>query len=379
MCDDGVRGIAQCLSGGDWGECVCNPSSLELEPDASSVEETVRHAGRGSARPVTEDPALRDCESTFDFRAHAVGNFSAPYRVPARGLLPGSERQRVCFYFRVPYVVDSVALSFLGLLYETPGLRSWTLYGLDSSLHADGEVSPCNGAEPGAYVLAGFAPGVADLVLPDDVGLALPHGTRAGMVLEVQYENDSPEELLDRTGVRVCAARMNSREHTAAVHFTGTQGICIPPAAHDFAVHGSCTPRDDLGSIHVLDVWPSMHQRGRRMHIDHRARRRPQGSAARRTVHVRRPATFRRARRGAGAGRQPRHALLLRQRRTAAGALRRERQRGDLLRLHHGVACGRAVGQPAGRAGWRAGHRARPQLPRYRRHPPELQRRRRRW
>jgi Copper type II ascorbate-dependent monooxygenase, C-terminal domain len=266
-CDEGTRGIAQCRSGGDWGECVCNPSSLELVPDASSQAAAEHDAGRRKPRSVSEDPALRDCESTFDFRAHAAGDFSAPYRVPGRGLLPGSARQRVCFYFRVPYVVDSVALSFLGLLYETPGLRSWLLYGLDSSLHADGEVGRCNGAEPGAYLLAGFAPGVEDLVLPADVGLALPHGAQAGMVLEVQYENARPEELLDRTGVRVCAARTNSRKHTAAVHFTGSQGICIPARARDFEVHGSCAPRDDVGPIHVLDVWPSMHQRGRRMQI----------------------------------------------------------------------------------------------------------------
>jgi hypothetical protein len=160
-----------------------------------------------------------------------------------------------------------VALGFQGLLYETPGLHSWMLYGLDVTAHPDGEVGPCNGAEPGAYLLAGFAPGVADVRLPDDVGLSLPRGSQAGIVLEVQYENDSDDELLDRTGIRICAARTSSREHTASVHFTGSSGICIPPGAHGFEVHGACAPRTDRGPIHVLDVWPSMHQHGRRMQI----------------------------------------------------------------------------------------------------------------
>ncbi|HEX5657223.1 MAG TPA: hypothetical protein VFX59_08505 [Polyangiales bacterium] len=257
QCEDGSKGISQCTRGDDWGECVCNPSELELEPDASFSDNDAGSEG---------EPAFADCESRFDFRAHAPGDFAAPFRVPARSLLPGSEYQRVCFYFRVPYVFDSVALGFSALLYETPGLRSWMLYGLDKTTHADGEIGACNGAEPGAYLLAAFAPGVSDVRLPDDVGLALPHGSRAGMVLEVQYASGS-EELLDRTGVRICGARTSARAHTAAVHFTGSQGICIPPAARNYEVRGSCEPRTDRGPIHVLDVWPSMHQHGRRMQI----------------------------------------------------------------------------------------------------------------
>ncbi|MET0286574.1 MAG: hypothetical protein ABW352_18975 [Polyangiales bacterium] len=260
-CEDGSKGIAQCFDE-DWGECVCNPSSFEVEPDAAAPEVDAR-----APRPSSDDPALKDCESTFDFRAHAADDFGEPFHVPARTLLPGSQRQRVCFYFRLPYVVDSVALGFSGLLYETVGVRSWSLYGLDKSTHDDGEVAPCNGPEPGAYMLAAFAPGVGDVRLPDDVGLQLPRGLRAGMVLEVQYDSGS-SEVLDRTGVRICAARTRSRAHTASVHFTGTQAICIPPGARNHEVSGSCEPRTDLGPIHVLDVWPSMHRHGRRMQID---------------------------------------------------------------------------------------------------------------
>lgn len=263
-CEDGTRGISHCAAGSDWGECVCEPSSLEVEPEDAAVAEPDATIVR---RPPSDDESTHGCESTFDFRAHALGDFTAPFIVPPRSFLPGSANQRVCFYFRVPYVNDSVALGFEGLLYETPGLRSWLLYGLDTTTHADGEVGPCNSAEPGAYLLAGFAPGVGDVWLPDKVGLALPHGPAAGMVLEIQYQNDSPAELFDRTGVRVCAARTSSRGHTAAVHFTGSQGICIPPAARGFEVRGSCRPRTDLGVIHILDVWPSMHQHGRRMKL----------------------------------------------------------------------------------------------------------------
>lgn len=263
QCEDGAQGIAQCLSGDDWGECVCGPTTFELAPDAAV---RTQDAAGAKVTPEASPPEHSDCESTFDFRAHGSNDFSSPYRVPSRTVLPGSASQRVCFYFRVPYVVDSVALGFSALLYETAGVRSWMLYGLDATTHRDGEVGPCNGAEPGAYLLAAFAPGVSDILMPEDVGLALPYGARAGMVLEVQYEG-ATEEVLDRTGVRVCAARRRSREHTASVHFTGSQGICIPPGAHDFVVSGSCEPRTDLGSIHVLDVWPSMHQHGRRMEI----------------------------------------------------------------------------------------------------------------
>ncbi len=257
QCDDGSKGIAQCLSGGDWGECFCNPTTYDFSPDA----------GTAGATEEVDRSELDDCESTFDFRAHAVGNFSEPFHVAARNVvLPGGQHQHACFYFHVPYVLESVALGFSALLYETAGVRSWALYGLDSSTHPDGEVSSCNGAEPGAYLLAAFAPGVGDVRMPADVGLSLPHGERAGLVLDVQYDG-APSEVLDRTGIRVCAARAGSRKHTASVHFTGSQGICIPPGARDYEVAGVCKPRSDLGTIHVLDVWPAMHRHGKRMQV----------------------------------------------------------------------------------------------------------------
>jgi hypothetical protein len=205
-------------------------------------------------------------------RAHAATGKSDPYLIHGGPGLSEAMEIAVCFTFRADHAADQRAIALQPLPDEVSRPHHWLLYGLDDvGARKDGEVGPCKAIEPGAYLLGGFYPGSRDVVMPSDVGLALPSGDSAGYVLEVHYRDPGALELIDRTGVRVCTASpttIGSRvNNTAAVHFLGTEGICIPRLRQAYEVAGTCTPHTDQGDIHILSVWPHMHGLGRRMTV----------------------------------------------------------------------------------------------------------------
>jgi hypothetical protein len=208
-----------------------------------------------------------DCEATYDFKAHDPTDKAKPFTVPGGTNLEGTVDRYICFYFKPPYSDGSQGLWFASMLDQTKVLHHWLLYGTDAALHADGAVAPCSAAEPGAYLLAGWAPGSEDVTMPPGIGLDMPSGPGAGLILEIHYYNTDKVELPDQTGMRVCTAKANTRPNTAAVHFTGTEGICVPPGATGYSTAGHCAPRQDRGDIHIISVWPHMHKAGRRMKV----------------------------------------------------------------------------------------------------------------
>ncbi len=217
--------------------------------------------GVGGGGPVSGPP---DCQDYFEIRAHGqVGeNDTTPFPVPKNPADSGN--QYMCFYFNPPYAGDAQGLWFSSLLDDTRVLHHWLLYGTDAATQPPGTMAPCSAAEPGAYLLAGWAPGGSDVTMPPGVGLDMPSGPGAGLILEVHYFNSQGFDAVDSSGVRFCTAPENTRPQTAAVHFLGSEGICVPPRAPG-EVAGPCQPRTDMGDIHITSVWPHMHQHGRRM------------------------------------------------------------------------------------------------------------------
>lgn len=231
--------------------------------------------GVGGGGPVGGGPPVEappDCTDFFELQAHGgVGAADpTPFHVPANPADSGN--QYMCFYFKPPYAGDAQGLWFSSILDDTRVLHHWLLYGTDAATHPDGTSAPCSAAEPGAYLIAGWAPGGSDVAMPPGVGLDLPSGPNAGLILEVHYFNTQGyTDAFDRSGVRFCTAPQGTRPNTAAVHFLGSEGICVPPRSQH-QVTGPCQPRTDLGPIHITSVWPHMHQHGRRMQtLIHRA------------------------------------------------------------------------------------------------------------
>ena len=222
-------------------------------------------AGSGQYVDSTGGPA--DCTDYYEFTAHNQTGVDdkTPYQVPSNTNNDGN--QYTCFYFDPPYKPDSQGLWFYPILKNTAVLHHWLLYATDAKTHDSGTLAPCQAVEPGAYLIAGWAPGASPSQLPADVGLSLPTGPNAGLILEMHHFNPNPSTpQTDTSGVKFCTAPANTRPHTAGVHFTGSDGICLNPNSQQ-TVSGVCNPQTDQGDIHIVNVWPHMHKLGTRMQL----------------------------------------------------------------------------------------------------------------
>jgi Copper type II ascorbate-dependent monooxygenase, C-terminal domain/Copper type II ascorbate-dependent monooxygenase, N-terminal domain len=211
-------------------------------------------AGTGSGGSVVPKPA--DCQSTYELKAHGA-TLDQPFGIATSPVDQGNQYH--CFYFDPPYSAGSGMLWFESILDNTKNLHHWILYATDKKTHASGTSAACNAAQPGAYFVAGWAPGANNVVVPSDTSLELPSGPSAGLILELHYYNDTGAAATDASGLRFCTAPKAARTNVAAVHSTGSEGICVDPGATKEVV-GTCSPRTDMGDIHIIGVWPHMHK-----------------------------------------------------------------------------------------------------------------------
>lgn len=214
---------------------------------------------------ATGGPA--DCTNYYQFTAHGgTGDDDhTPFPVPSNTNNDGN--QYTCFYFDPPYQDNSEGLWFYPIIDNKAVLHHWLLYATDAKSHPSGTSAPCQAVEPGAYLVAGWAPGASPSQLPSDVGLSLPSNPNGGYILELHHFNPNPSvPQTDASGVKFCTAPANTRPHTAGVHFTGSEGICLQPDSQQ-EVSGVCNPQQNQGDIHIVNVWPHMHKLGTRMQI----------------------------------------------------------------------------------------------------------------
>jgi hypothetical protein len=198
-------------------------------------------------------------ETGFDFLAHGpTANSKFPVST-------GAESYH-CFRFRAPWTSDGAqGVAFEPVVDDTRVLHHWLLYAEEEASGPDGTVVECDAAHPNATLLAGWAPGAQGLVMPSDVGLKLPTGPNAGLVLELHYNNLANHQgVTDASGVRVCTVD-TPRKHTAGVHWLGTQGIVLGPGRG--TVTGTCRPITQE-PVHVIAQWPHMHTLGRHMKVE---------------------------------------------------------------------------------------------------------------
>ncbi|MDB4990158.1 MAG: hypothetical protein JWN04_5336 [Myxococcaceae bacterium] len=215
------------------------------------------------ARPPVYVPRPVDCESTYELKAHGGTGDDDRSEFTVSGAPALQNNQYQCFYFSPSFDSDQSVLWYEPILDNVAYLHHWVLYATEHATHASGTSGPCNITQPGASFVALWAPGANNTSIPADVGLQLPTGPKAGLILELHYYNASGLPLRDASGIRFCTGAASKRPHTAATHQTGTEGICLPPG--DSSVTGRCVPRTDLGASHIRGIWPHMHKLGRRM------------------------------------------------------------------------------------------------------------------
>ena len=228
-----------------------------------STEQCANVMADGEADPPERMPD--DCEQTLEFRAHGgtPRDDGSKFALDAH---PVDDNQHQCFYFDALYGADQGMLWYEPIVDNKPVLHHWVLYGVDKKTHENGTSAPCEATDLGSYALAGWAPGANNTVVPDDVALTLPSGPNAGLILQLHYYNSTGRPQDDASGIRLCTGAKNRRAHTAAIHMLDNQNICLAPGA-DTQVAGTCSPRTDMGDIHITGVWPHMHKLGRRMQL----------------------------------------------------------------------------------------------------------------
>jgi len=198
-----------------------------------------------------------DCDDTHALRAHAPGDESSPYH-----LTPDMNDAYVCFYFAAPWGEAEVqALEFRTALDQTAVVHHWLLYATDDLPAPPGTVRQCLGFDGINTLVTGWAPGRDDLRMPDDVGLQLPSGANAGLILQIHYYA-AGRDALDTSGLEFCTTS-SFREHTASISWLGTTMIELE-AGVSAAVSSACQP-ESAEPIHILRTWPHMHGLGTRL------------------------------------------------------------------------------------------------------------------
>lgn len=213
----------------------------------------------------TEDPTAPyigvppDCEDMYEFVAHGQETPNDPTAYPVS---PSTGNSYQCFRFKVPWAGEQRQLVYSApITGDARVLHHWILYAHDSATFADGQRDACAGAELGRYFIQGWAPGGEETALPRNVGLQLPSGQSSYFTLEVHYNNAAGVVgAADRSGVRICTTK-TPREHTAAVHWLGTDSISIP-AGGTANPSGDCRPNTQAT---ILSVSPHMHKLGTHM------------------------------------------------------------------------------------------------------------------
>jgi hypothetical protein len=240
------------------------------EPGACGADAAVTPSSGDAGAEAGPQPGAEDT-TCYELRAHGKSgrDDSSAYSIP-----PGESY--ACFYFKAPWTAPSVSVSFRSKRDNTASLHHWFLYAMPGAAE-DGKVESCiplHFEQP--IMLAGWAPGGDDFVLPPDVGEENP-APGSTLMVEWHYFNNTGAALQDRSSVEVCTVPVGKRPKTASVAWLGTEdfgGLFGMPAGKS-SHSGTCRPgRTGLAAsdpIQLLFTTPHMHEYGRRiaMQVQH--------------------------------------------------------------------------------------------------------------
>jgi hypothetical protein len=229
------------IGGGDGGATGTEPGRLPTGDGGSVAPER-----GGVDAPVAPDSS--ECTTlSLHARQDATG---APFPVP-------TGEGYYCFSFHVPLSSKTHGLAFYKHIDNKQVIHHWLLYKMITP-QFDGLALGCIGFHIDGALLAGWAPGGGDWILPKDVGMDLGGGD---FLLEVHYSNTGPATT-DTSGVDICSTSQ-LRPVSAGLFWLGTMDIDIPAAGTGTA-QSHCTPQIQE-PLHILRSWPHMHRLGRHL------------------------------------------------------------------------------------------------------------------
>lgn len=215
----------------------------------TSNEQCQTTQGPEQADPLAELPTGDRCSIQLDLKAGTEGQGFA---------VPEVDDHYECFYFSAPDVDKFLVTGLAPIIDDARVLHHWLLYYTTRTDVAPGSHEVCTGIHPEDTLLGGWAPGGASQILPDNVGLEVPAPSDAVFILELHYNNVARyTDAVDQSGVRICATS-TPQEHTAAVHWLGTENIFLFPG--ESSGGSTCSPTEP---VTILGVTPHMHELGR--------------------------------------------------------------------------------------------------------------------
>jgi mono/diheme cytochrome c family protein len=239
----------------DTGVDADTTADTTVDPDAADTTvdpDTTPEPDTTVEPDTTPEPV---CEWEVDFLANAgLGEGDAtPFTVPR------SANHYECFYFRPTWTGTAQGLKFSALIDDERVVHHWLLYAEVGS-GTPGTRRDCSGSHADATLIAGWAPGGDDWVMPPSVGMELPTDTT--YFVEIHYANPRNLDITDRSGVRVCGTN-TLRENAAATHWLGSELIGFLGAGNH-SVTGTCRPTL-TEPAHIIKSWPHMHRYGTSM------------------------------------------------------------------------------------------------------------------
>lgn len=242
-------------AGTDATDTAVEPDTT-VDPDAgadTTVDPDTTPEPDTTVEPDTTPEPV--CEWEVDFLANAgLGEGDAtPFTVPR------SANHYECFYFRPTWTGTAQGLRFSALIDDERVLHHWLLYAEVGS-GTPGTRQGCSGSHGDATLIAGWAPGGDDWVMPPGVGMELPTDTT--YFVEIHYANPRNLDITDRSGVRICGTN-TLQEHAAATHWLGSELIGFLGAGNH-QVTGTCRPTL-TEPAHIIKSWPHMHRYGTSM------------------------------------------------------------------------------------------------------------------
>ena len=238
-------------AGTDATDTAVEPDTT-VDPDTTVEPDTTPEPDTTVEPDTTPEPV---CEWEVDFLANAgLGEGDAtPFTVPR------SANHYECFYFRPTWTGTAQGLKFSALIDDERVVHHWLLYAEVGS-GTPGTRQGCSGSHGAATLIAGWAPGGDDWVMPPGVGMELPTDTT--YFVEIHYANPRNLVTTDRSGVRVCGTN-TLQEHAAATHWLGSELIGFLGAG-PHQVTGTCRPTL-TEPAHIIKSWPHMHRYGTSM------------------------------------------------------------------------------------------------------------------
>lgn len=246
---------------------VMPPNGEISDEDAAAILDWIDDGlppGTSCEDPPEDDDGLEQplpCQTPHRLLAHADGS-DAPFAVPTQG----ADNLYQCFAFRSPFADGEQATAWGPIIDDERVVHHWLLYRTSVGGYTDGAVFPCSATlQLSAELVAGWAPGGTNTIMPDDVGLDL--GTPDDWwILQIHYNNTAQyTDVSDQSGVELCTTP-TPRHHTAGMLTLGTVDIDVPPGASDHGVTGTCGPASTElwpEPMHLIVAFPHMHEFGR--------------------------------------------------------------------------------------------------------------------